>query len=86
MSGSYPLPYHAVDAPFRLPGLKIPPLLPTPQVEGDGMSVVRQIFNCGESPNQGAIQAQGNAYLDEKFPKLSKIVRATIVPVEKDEP
>jgi hypothetical protein len=57
-----------------------------PQVEGEGMSVVRKIFNCGEKPNQGTIQAQGNAYLDDQFPKLSKIVRATVLPISKDEP
>lgn len=50
------------------------------------MSVVRKIFNCGERPNQATIQAQGNTYLDADFPKLSKIIRATIVPLGKDEP
>ena len=30
-------------------------------------------------PDQGAIQAQGNAYLDPKFPKLDGVKHAEIV-------
>jgi len=57
------------------------PALPS-QVEGDGMSVVKEIYNCGEKPNQGTIQSQGNRYLDKSFPELSKIKAATILPDE----
>merc|ERR1740130_34361 len=53
---------------------------PFGEVEGNGMDVVRKIFNCGEGPNQGQIQSQGNKYLDKEFPLLSKIVKATVLP------
>ena len=46
------------------------------------MSVVKEIYNCGEKPNQGTIQSQGNRYLDKSFPELSKIKAATILPDE----
>merc|ERR1712194_610844 len=54
-------------------------------VEGDGMEVVKKIFNCGEEPDQGKIQAQGNPYLDNNFPKLSKIVKATVLSEQETE-
>ena len=56
----------------RLDGMGFAPF---GEVEGSGMDIVKQIFNCGEKPNQGQIQTAGNAYLDKDFPKLSKIVR-----------
>jgi cyclophilin family peptidyl-prolyl cis-trans isomerase len=34
----------------------------------------------GAGPDQGLIQAQGNAYLDAKFPKLDAIKHAEIIP------
>lgn len=44
-----------------------------------GMDVVDSIYKgYGESPNQGLIQAQGNAYLDAKFPKLDRVTKAVI--------
>merc|ERR1712151_837122 len=52
---------------------------PFGEVEGDGMKVVKEIYNCGEKPNQGQIQSQGNKYLDKTFPKLSKIITARII-------
>ena len=52
---------------------------PFGEVEADGMDAVRKIYNCGEKPNQGMIQSQGNSYLDDKFPQLSKIKRAYVV-------
>ena len=61
----------------RLDGMGFAPF---GEVEGDGMAIVRKIYNCGERPQQGAIQSQGNTYLDAKFPELSKIVSATIIP------
>jgi len=61
----------------RLDGMGFAPF---GEVEGDGMSVVKEIYNCGEKPNQGTIQSQGNAYLDKSFPELSKIVKATVLP------
>ena len=60
----------------RLDGMGFAPF---GEVEGAGMDIVKQIFNCGEKPNQGSIQSQGNAYLDKDFPTLSKIVRATVL-------
>ena len=60
----------------RLDGMGFAPFA---EVEGHGMDIVRKIYDCGEAPNQGSIQGQGNAYLDKNHPKLSKIVRAAIV-------
>jgi peptidyl-prolyl cis-trans isomerase A (cyclophilin A) len=46
-----------------------------------GMDVVDKInAQYGERPNQGAIQDQGNAYLNKDFPKLDYIKKATIEP------
>lgn len=44
------------------------------------MEVVKKIYNCGEKPQQGSIQSQGNSYLDKSFPDLSRIVSASILP------
>jgi peptidyl-prolyl cis-trans isomerase A (cyclophilin A) len=45
-----------------------------------GMDVVDALFKgYGESPDQGAIQMQGNAYLDGHFPKLDGVKHAEIV-------
>jgi peptidyl-prolyl cis-trans isomerase A (cyclophilin A) len=45
-----------------------------------GMDVVDKITSqYGEKPDQGLIQMQGNAYLNEQFPKLDYIKTATIV-------
>jgi len=65
----------------RLDGMGFAPF---GEVEGDGMAVVKKIYNCGERPNQGSIQSQGNAYLDKDFPDLSQITRAYVLD-EKDE-
>jgi len=44
-----------------------------------GMDVVNKIYSAyGEQPDQGQIQAQGNAYLGKSFPKLDYIKKATI--------
>ncbi len=46
-----------------------------------GMDVVDKInTEYGETPNQGRIQAEGNAYLTKEFPRLDYIKKATIVP------
>ena len=58
---------------------------PFGEVEGDGMQIVKQIFNVGEQPNQGMIQSQGNAYIDKNFPKISKIIRASVIEPPEDE-
>lgn len=48
----------------------------------EGMDVVDKIYSgYGEQPNQGAIQAQGKAYLDASFPMLDRITSATILMV-----
>lgn len=42
-----------------------------------GMDVVDRIYKgYGEKPSQGRIQAQGNAYLETEFPKLTYITVA----------
>jgi peptidyl-prolyl cis-trans isomerase A (cyclophilin A) len=44
-----------------------------------GMDVVDKIYSVyGEAPQQGRIQAQGNAYLNASFPKLDHVKSATI--------
>jgi peptidyl-prolyl cis-trans isomerase A (cyclophilin A) len=44
-----------------------------------GMEVVDKIYSgYGEKPDQGRIQAEGNAYLTKDFPKLDYIKKATI--------
>ena len=44
-----------------------------------GMEVVDKIYSqYGEKPNQGSIQAEGNAYLNKELPKLDYIKKATI--------
>merc|ERR1719460_2444397 len=60
----------------RLDGMGFAPF---GEVEDNGMEIVKKIYNCGEKPNQGQIQSQGNAYLDKEFPKLSKIITARII-------
>merc|ERR1712039_500829 len=65
----------------RLDGMGFAPF---GEVEGDGMAVVKKIYNCGEKPNQGQIQAKGNAYLDKSFPELSKIITARVIPAEQE--
>ena len=48
-----------------------------------GMSVVDSFYTgYGESPDQGLIQNQGNAYLEKSFPKLDYVKTATIIPAE----
>jgi cyclophilin family peptidyl-prolyl cis-trans isomerase len=47
----------------------------------EGMDVVDKINSeYRESPNQGAIQHEGNAYLKKEFPNLDYIKSATILP------
>ncbi len=54
---------------------------PFGKVTGDGMKVVDALFSgYGETPDQGSIQMQGNAYLDKSFPKLDYIKSAVIFP------
>ncbi len=52
----------------------------------EGMEVVDQIYSGygegapgGSGPMQGLIQYRGNAYLNDEFPRLDYVVRATIV-------
>ena len=47
----------------------------------DGMDVIDKINSqYGESPDQGRIQAEGDAYLSKTFPNLDKIKSAKIAP------
>jgi peptidyl-prolyl cis-trans isomerase A (cyclophilin A) len=49
----------------------------------EGMSVIENLYaGYGEGPNQGAIKAMGNKYLDEQFPMLDGIKKATILPAK----
>jgi peptidyl-prolyl cis-trans isomerase A (cyclophilin A) len=52
----------------------------------EGMDIVESLYNGygegaprGRGPDQGRIQDEGNAYLEEDFPKLDYIKKATIV-------
>src|SRR5213080_3600468 len=46
-----------------------------------GMEVVDKIYSgYGEQPEQGRLQAEGNAYLTKAIPKLDYIKKATIEP------
>jgi peptidyl-prolyl cis-trans isomerase A (cyclophilin A) len=46
----------------------------------EGMEVVQGLYSgYGEQPDQGAITAQGKAYLDKNFPKLDSIKSATVI-------
>jgi peptidyl-prolyl cis-trans isomerase A (cyclophilin A) len=52
-----------------------------------GMEVVDSLYGGygegapgGQGPNQGLIQQQGNAYLEQGFPKLDYVKKATIEP------
>ncbi len=52
-----------------------------------GMDVVDKIYNGygegaprGKGPDQGRLQAEGNAYLNKEFPRLDYIKTATIAP------
>ena len=51
----------------------------------EGMDIVDQFYSgygegspAGKGPNQGLIQAQGNAYLKQSYPKLSYILQARL--------
>jgi peptidyl-prolyl cis-trans isomerase A (cyclophilin A) len=53
----------------------------------EGMDVVDKLYSeygegapSGRGPDQGRVQAEGKAYLDRFFPKLDRIISATIVP------
>lgn len=60
----------------RLDGMGFAPIC---EVLGATMSIVDKISGeYGESPDQGALQSKGNAYLKEKFPKLDYVKTARI--------
>jgi|CZKU01.1.fsa_nt_gi peptidyl-prolyl cis-trans isomerase A (cyclophilin A) len=71
-----------VDANIRLDGMRFAPFAKV----SEGMDVVDSLYKGygegapgGMGPDQGRIQAQGNAYLDTSFPKLDRIKHAEIV-------
>jgi len=52
----------------------------------EGMEIVDRLYAAygegapqGRGPDQGRIQAEGNAYLEREFPKLDYVKRATVV-------
>ena len=52
----------------------------------EGMDLVEQLYSGygegaphGRGPDQGRLQAEGNAYLEEEFPKLDYIRKATVL-------
>lgn len=52
----------------------------------EGMDVVDRLYAAygdgpprGDGPYQAMVEARGNAYLDDAFPELTRIVRATVV-------
>jgi peptidyl-prolyl cis-trans isomerase A (cyclophilin A) len=52
-----------------------------------GMEVVDSLYSgygegapAGKGPNQGLVQQQGNAYLEQSFPELDYVTKATIEP------
>jgi peptidyl-prolyl cis-trans isomerase A (cyclophilin A) len=52
-----------------------------------GMEVVDSLYSgygegapAGKGPNQGLVQQQGNAYLEQSFPELDYVSKATIEP------
>lgn len=50
----------------------------------EGMDIADSLFNgYGQTPNQTKIGDRGNEYLNEKFPKLDFIKKATIVSADK---
>ena len=52
----------------------------TALASNSGMNVIDRIYaGYKEQPNQGLIQQRGNAYLDEKFPKMSYIKNARFI-------
>ena len=53
---------------------------PFGQVDEEGMGVVQSITaQYGEKPDQGRMQREGNAYLEQAFPDLDYIKSATII-------
>lgn len=61
---------------------------PFGEIDAAGMKVVKKLYSgYGEPPPnlQGVLAKQGNAVLDEYFPKLDAILTATIVEDEKED-
>lgn len=61
---------------------------PFGEVDAEGMKVVKKLYSgYGEPPRQlqGLLADKGNEVLDEYFPKMDSIKRATIVEDKKDE-
>jgi peptidyl-prolyl cis-trans isomerase A (cyclophilin A) len=49
----------------------------------DGMDVVDKIYSgYGETPDQGRIQSEGDAYFTKSFPNIDKIKSARILPAD----
>jgi cyclophilin family peptidyl-prolyl cis-trans isomerase len=48
-------------------------------IEGNGLAVLRKVYDCGNLPEEDSIKMGGNEYLDDFFPELSKITKVSFV-------
>lgn len=48
----------------------------------EGMEIVDQIYSgYGETPNQGDMNDQGEAYVNRNYPRMDKIIKASVIAV-----
>mmetsp|Transcript_58990 Transcript_58990/g.166328 ORF Transcript_58990/g.166328 Transcript_58990/m.166328 type:complete len:198 (+) Transcript_58990:90-683(+) len=52
---------------------------PIGEIEGEGMSVVDRLHNCGDDANRRMILSMGNKYLDNRYPLMSQLVDVTLI-------
>ena len=78
-AGSTQVMIHTANNTERFEGTA---LRPFGEIEGGGLSVVRALYAHQDQERPLDLQRvidKGNEYLDEEFPELSKIVRATVL-------